>query len=174
MYASGFWRSALANKGVRWIAGGWVAFIAENIILSENREYLISQFGDSNYHAGYGLLSTLACSSIAYGYFKHGRGSGPLIKTPGSGRKAAAFVLQTLGLVGMSQLIPTVRSPFVSVPPSPHRPEAQQSQEKKPSFAVRCPMDFLSVPPHPHPPKYAILREVRLPGRTGTVFFSSF
>ena len=30
--------AVLRDKGVRFIGGGWVAFIAENLILSENRE----------------------------------------------------------------------------------------------------------------------------------------
>ena len=43
-YAS-FWRSAFKAKGVRWIAAGWTAFIAENVVLSHNREWLIERLG---------------------------------------------------------------------------------------------------------------------------------
>ena len=59
-----------------FIAGGWGLFLGENIILSENREWLIQRYGDENYHLGYNTLSSFACGSILYGFFKH-RGTGP-------------------------------------------------------------------------------------------------
>jgi hypothetical protein len=49
-------------------------FLAENVILSNNREYLIKEAGESTYHGAYNLLSTLATGSILYGYIGHGRG----------------------------------------------------------------------------------------------------
>ena len=70
--------SMLANKGVRWIGLGWTAFILENVVLSHNREEIISRFGSNNYHTTYNILSTAACSSILYGYLRHGRGKGPM------------------------------------------------------------------------------------------------
>ena len=60
----------LAVGGWRWAVGGWTFFIAENFLLSENRTWLIDEIGDDNYHLVYGFFSTVACSSIGYGYFK--------------------------------------------------------------------------------------------------------
>ena len=37
----------LKNKGVRWVGLGWTAFLAENIVLSENRTWIISMTGDN-------------------------------------------------------------------------------------------------------------------------------
>ena len=28
------------NAGIKWIAGGWVLFLGENLVLSENREWI--------------------------------------------------------------------------------------------------------------------------------------
>ena len=61
------------HKGVRWISIGWTSFIAENVVISHNREYLIEKLGESNYRYLYSGLSTMACGSIAYGYLKHGK-----------------------------------------------------------------------------------------------------
>lgn len=40
----------LKSKDMQWAAGGWIFFVAENAILSENRTYLIQELGDDNYH----------------------------------------------------------------------------------------------------------------------------
>jgi len=53
--------SALGHKGVQLIVGGWTFFIAENLILSENREYLVGELGERSYKNLYGALSTIAC-----------------------------------------------------------------------------------------------------------------
>jgi hypothetical protein len=37
----------LQNKGVLFIGGGWAGFIAENLILSENRQWIIEKFGEN-------------------------------------------------------------------------------------------------------------------------------
>ena len=52
-------KAILASKGVRWIGLGWTGFIAENLILSENRDEIIRHFGDDNYHLGPFALQTL-------------------------------------------------------------------------------------------------------------------
>ncbi len=67
-----------SSKAVRWISFGWTAFIAENVILSQNREWIIEKYGKDNYHVTYSALSTAACGSIAYGFFKH-RKQGPTL-----------------------------------------------------------------------------------------------
>ena len=59
------------NTGLYFVAGGWTAFLLENIVLSENREWLCEKYGEENYHLGYNTLSSTACLSILYGYMKH-------------------------------------------------------------------------------------------------------
>lgn len=130
--------SVLTNKGVKWICGGWVAFIGENLVLSQNREAIISRFGDQNYHLAYSGLSTLACTSIAYGYIWHGRRQGPRLF---SGVVPVAIRLVGLGFQGMglvlaSQMSPALRSPQQFV-------EAWTSSNKdRDTMRARCPLDF--------------------------------
>ena len=40
----------LRHPGVRLIGGGWAFFIAENVVISENREAIIASIGDDHYH----------------------------------------------------------------------------------------------------------------------------
>lgn len=42
-------RGVLRHKGVLFIGVGWGGFIAENLILSENRQWIIERFGEDNY-----------------------------------------------------------------------------------------------------------------------------
>jgi uncharacterized membrane protein len=137
---------AIQNQGVRWISAGWIGFIAENLILSENRQYIIEQLGDDQYHYLYSTLSTLACGSIAYGYLRHGRQTGPTLQSPpGIGRKMSAFIAQTLGLVGFSQAIPLVRMPYTYVEePSLSASTVPLDVSATKVKAWRCPMDFRS------------------------------
>ena len=44
--------AALGHVGVRFVAGGWAAFITENLVLSSNRDWLVGQFGESGYRTG--------------------------------------------------------------------------------------------------------------------------
>lgn len=99
-----------AHKGIRWITIGWTGFIAENLILSHNKEYLVTNFGEDVYHYGYTALSVAACASTIYGYVKYGKGSGPTIninnrfwKIQSLPFRYCAFSLQTIGLIGLSQ-----------------------------------------------------------------------
>ena len=137
----------LANKGVRWIGGGWAFFIAENLILSHNRSEIINGIGDGNYHTVYNTLSTAACGSIGYGFFKHRRTGGPIFKPP---RVLLPLGLSCtlLGVVGFSQLVPALQLPYTSEPK-----HAQQQQQPGPSprsapvadsagYRARCPIDF--------------------------------
>ena len=59
---------------MKWAVGGWTFFIAENVLISENRDYLRSALrgadgsaedGDFRYHALYGPISTAACIHLA-------------------------------------------------------------------------------------------------------------
>lgn len=42
-------RAVLRDKGVLFIGLGWGGFIAENLVLSENRSWIIERFGEANY-----------------------------------------------------------------------------------------------------------------------------
>ena len=138
-----------SSKGIKWISLGWTAFIAENVVLSQNREDIIRTIGDNNYHLSYGFLSTVACGSIAWGYFKHGRGTGPRLAPRTPAMIAAGFVLQAIGLVGFSQIGPALQIPVIAeIESSPHASKGSQNQHpadgpsSSVSFKVRCPMDF--------------------------------
>lgn len=146
---------ALSHKGVRLIAGGWTFFIAENLVLSENREALVEHLSESGYRNLYGTLSTIATGSIAIGYLRFGRGLGPAIWNPGIAAQAGAFALQTAGLIGFSQLAPAVQLPFAVAPNSPpfdaphehptvgaNAAKSSQSAAKPLGLKARCPIDF--------------------------------
>jgi hypothetical protein len=69
----------LKDKGIKYITYGWIGFISENVIISHNREYIISHLGgESTYRNLYSLFSSLATLSICYGYFRYARNCGPL------------------------------------------------------------------------------------------------
>lgn len=111
-----------------FIAGGWGLFLGENVLLSENREWLIERYGDENYHLGYNTLSSFACGSILYGFFKH-RGTGPRWARFAKGAaprplRAAAIALQCLGLAGFSQLVPKLQLPVaIELGPGGSKPQ---------------------------------------------------
>jgi hypothetical protein len=134
-----------SSTGVKWIAGGWTAFILENVVLSHNREWIISEYGKDKYHMTYNTLSTAACSSIIYGYLKHGRGKGPRMGSHGIPGVVASFILQGVGFAIISQQAPKLQNPFQmgemravsSGQPAPA--EVPKSSSK---LFVRCPMDF--------------------------------
>ncbi|CAM9608467.1 unnamed protein product [Phaeothamnion confervicola] len=126
--------SAWRDKGVRIIGLGWTGFILENLILSENRTELINSFGDVAYHNVYNSLSVAACSTIAYGYLRHGRRKGAqLWVSGGPPRRVTAFLLQACGLIGFSQLLPRIQLPFVAVgdaaPPPPQQEPSSGSRQ---------------------------------------------
>mmetsp|Transcript_52 Transcript_52/g.74 ORF Transcript_52/g.74 Transcript_52/m.74 type:complete len:260 (-) Transcript_52:52-831(-) len=88
-------------------------FIAENLVLSHNRGKIIESYGERKYHIAYSTLSTITTASIAFGYFFHGRGQGPMRALPHPGLRAAAFAFQTLGVIGVSQFFPKLQIPVV-------------------------------------------------------------
>ena len=109
----------IAHKGVRWITFGWSAFIAENVVLSHNREYIIETFGEQTYHGFYSTLSSAACLSIGYGYFRYGRKMGPILnpkywKPQSIAFRIGAFSFQSLGLIGVSQNFPKLQIPILA------------------------------------------------------------
>eukprot|EP01084_Bolivina_argentea_P201640 344647_1 len=157
----------LAHKGVRWITLGWTGFIAENLILSHNREYIIDTFNKETYHGVYNVLSSAACLSIAYGYFRYGRNAGPIInpkywKPNSLSFRLGAFSCQSLGLIGMSQNFPKLQNPIVAkinsqqpiplqetdvpLPPtvntSTDNGNDNINKNKKLHFAAQCPVDW--------------------------------
>ena len=152
--------TATSSSALKWAAGGWSLFIAENLILSENRTYLIDQLGDDGYHGLYGTLSTIAMGSVAYGYRYKVRGQGPFAFNPAVGGRVgpaalvASFALQALALGMVSQSAPKLQIPVhlvdggstddnaaaaaAGAPTAPTAPTSGGGSQWK----VRCPFDF--------------------------------
>lgn len=66
-------KSKAITTPIKWAVGSWSFFIAENVILSENRTFIINDIlhgNDDYYHYIYGLCSTTAVGSIIYAYFR--------------------------------------------------------------------------------------------------------
>ncbi|RYY84978.1 hypothetical protein EON63_08185, partial [archaeon] len=138
---------------MRWITLGWVGFITENLVVSHNRDYLIHNFGDDEYHIVYNVLSTAACSSIAYGFFRYGKFGGSTLPSRGPLAHTVAFAIQALGLAGLSQLAPALQVPVAfrsdAVQPNPvpsmssnSLNTSQSAQQPEHKMYVRCPIDF--------------------------------
>lgn len=126
------------SKDLQWATGGWIFFVAENALLSENRTYLIAELGDDNYHLVYGTLSTLATASIGYAFVRLRR---DYHKLPTSAFRlvprspvalGASWVLLTVGLNMATQALPKFQIPVGF--------GGGGSQPAK--FQVRCPFDF--------------------------------
>ena len=177
------------NGGIKWLAGGWTLFLAENVILSENREWICQKYGEKLYHGVYNTLSSVACISILFGYFKHkgqgikwanfDKGSAPL------SLRISSIFLQSFGMICFSQLLPKLQIPIalekgreskeITQQHSADHPNAHTSHSKpevvspasesKAKFAVkaRCPMDFRSKPDLPLDAIYGVERITRHP-----------
>jgi uncharacterized membrane protein len=152
-------RSALGSSPMKWAVGGWSFFIAENYVLSENRTYLISKFGDDGYHVAYGTLSTMAMGSALYGYLRKVRNAEPLLwnaaGTAPLGARLAGFVLLSAGLGMLSQIPPKMQLPVHysvdkndennATPTSVTAPISQAGGGGggvNGGWKVRCPFDF--------------------------------
>ena len=116
--------SSAASKCVKWILAGWTGFVCENLVLSENRTYIIDHIGDARYHTMYNTLSTIACGSVAFGYMRYGPGR--ILNNTGIVRSAVALTTASLGAIGLSQLLPTFQIPIGG------------------NGSMRCPFDFHS------------------------------
>lgn len=147
----------LRSSSVRWAAGGWTFFIAENVILSENRTFLIENLGDAGYHNVYGLLSTVAVGSIGYAYLRKVQAVGPFVWTTVTplSSKIASWVLLSFGLGMASQTLPKFQIPVAYLPnPKPKNGGLPESAEpggnpsSALSFQVRCPFDFTDPKEH--------------------------
>lgn len=140
------WQQLTSNKGVRWIAAGWTGFILENLILSHNRADIIAMYGDDKYHMAYNILSTAACASIGYGFFRYGKLGGAVISPRGPVGLVLGITLQGLGLAGLSQLAPALQIPIglrtVSNTSSNSGSSNSPNAAVESKFFVRCPMDF--------------------------------
>jgi hypothetical protein len=55
---------AVGHRGARLILGGGALFVAENLVLSENRSFIIERFGNEGYHWFYGSFSTAATAMM--------------------------------------------------------------------------------------------------------------
>lgn len=144
-------KSFSSSQGVKWIVGGWSFFLAENLILSENRTTIINKFGKDTYHLVYNILSTSATGTIIYGYMKYGRNKDPLPNFKKIGKKGifASFIFSSLGLIGFSQLIPKFQNPFIintddrsSNNNNNNQYNVDKSKSNNSILMVRCPMDF--------------------------------
>ena len=100
----------LAHPSVCLCGGGWLFFVAENAVLSENRQVFIDRLGDRGYKSCYGLLSTCSLASVAYGLWRHG--PGPRIRTVGPPSLAIGSALTCVGLVGAFNLAPALANPL--------------------------------------------------------------
>ena len=111
---------AAKTSSFRWAVGSWSFFIAENLVLSENRSFLIESIGDDNYHYLYGLISTAACGSITYAYFYKISSplllAWPLTASAPLSMKGASFIFHTLGLGMLSQIPPKLQMPILYEP----------------------------------------------------------
>lgn len=100
----------LAHPSVYLCGGGWLFFVAENAVLSENRQVFIDRLGDRGYKSCYGLLSTCSLASVAYGLWRHG--PGPRLRAVGTPSLALGSALTCVGLVGAFNLAPALANPM--------------------------------------------------------------
>ena len=114
----------------RLAIGGWIFFIAENAILSENRTALIEYLGDENYHLLYGTFSTIATASIGYGYYRIS-GLTSLGTKVSPLNRLTSWGFMSLGLILASQALPKMQIPFMV-----------GGSEDGMKVQVRCPFDF--------------------------------
>lgn len=125
----------LENKSLRFIAGGWTFFIAENFVLSHNRTEIIDKIGDGGYHTVYNSLSSAACMSLGYGYYKlrnNAANNLRLFKVTPSIFSASILATGT-GCLLVSQLFPSFRNPADLM---------KNLSTKRENKKGLCPMDF--------------------------------
>ena len=155
--------SSSSTGMMKWAIGGWMLFIAENAILSENRQFLITDVlkNDDLYHAVYGACSTAAMASILYSYRRLKLQSPPILSLAPL-RLGGAFVTMSVGLVLASQAAPKLQvpvqlAPQQDTPPEDTPPGRSRTKEDSPAAAappsswnlkVRCPFDFTDQKPN--------------------------
>jgi uncharacterized membrane protein len=138
-------KSVLVSKQLQLAVGGWLFFLAENFILSENRTALIDYLGDENYHLVYGTFSTVATGTIGYGYYRiAGIATGSTGSIPVSPlNRLTAWGFLSVGLILASQALPKMQIP-VSVVSSSSASLSSSTKEGGGGLKVqvRCPFDF--------------------------------
>ena len=139
-------QSVLQSPATRWAVGGWSFFIVENVVLSENRSYLIQQVGEDSYHTIYGTLSTIAMGSTAYGYYYHVRNAQPFLwktTTMPLTFKLAGWISLSLGFGIASQTVPKLQIPLTR---NHHNTTTTTTTTTSTGggskWQVRCPFDF--------------------------------
>lgn len=150
--------SLLKSKDLKWAAGGWIFFVAENAILSENRTYLISELGDDKYHLVYGTLSTIATASIGYSFYKLRQIK--LLPTAYAVPRSpvalgASWVLLTVGLNLACQGLPKFQ-----IPVGMSEPEDGSAAK----LQVLCPFDFKAPKRESEDSLHGLERVTRHPG----------
>ena len=141
-------RKVVNDKGVLLVSFAWLSFISENLILSHNREEIISRFGPSAYYYSYSLLSTISCGAIVYSYAWHCRGRGLPSPSKTVLRQSLSFITQSLGLIGFSQLAPKLQLPFerteteAKILPDSTNINNGEKLPKVLGITLRCPIDF--------------------------------
>lgn len=136
--------SVLKYPAVRWAAGGWSFFIAENVLLSENRTWLIEELGDAQYHMVYGTLSTVATASIGYAYYsiRTMTVSPALALKPSPFAILGGWMFLSMGTIMASQTAPKMQIPLALVTNSTNSSTTNGSSSTSKSLQVRCPFDF--------------------------------
>ena len=145
------WKSIFSSKGAVLGSAAWASFIAENLILSHNRDEIIDAFDERVYSLSYSTLSTVSCGAIAYTYLKYCRNKPPFLPARGVIYRAASFVFASAGLIGFSQLAPKLQIPVIFKQQSSHQSESSPSNRGVASsgisfsnvaLSLRCPIDF--------------------------------
>ena len=141
--------NTMIPKSVKIITFGWTFFIAENLILSENRTKIIEKIGNQNYHICYNSLSLLSSSIILVGFARYGRLSGPIHSLWNSSSrltKWTIFAARSAGLIGLSQSLPKLQSPFASNQEIGNQEKNLEmntkSRNSSNSIVSKCPIDF--------------------------------
>eukprot|EP00521_Asterionellopsis_glacialis_P014604 CAMPEP_0195294426 /NCGR_PEP_ID=MMETSP0707-20130614/14955_1 /TAXON_ID=33640 /ORGANISM="Asterionellopsis glacialis, Strain CCMP134" /LENGTH=347 /DNA_ID=CAMNT_0040355399 /DNA_START=563 /DNA_END=1603 /DNA_ORIENTATION=- len=106
-----------AASALKWAAGGWTFFIVENVVLSENRSWLIDTLGgEERYHGCYGVLSTGAMISVGYAFFRklplHSSTSTSIPHVLRPSRVGASLAFTSTGLIMASQAFPKLQIPL--------------------------------------------------------------
>mmetsp|Transcript_34848 Transcript_34848/g.81410 ORF Transcript_34848/g.81410 Transcript_34848/m.81410 type:complete len:273 (-) Transcript_34848:42-860(-) len=133
------------DRGVRWVLGGWALFTVENIILSENRDWIRRSWGGGGgqgaYQGFYSIFSAATLGSTIYGYSNYARFGVQVRSAPVLSTHFVAFLWRAAGLVTLSQLGPPVNlqaatiAMGVQAPPSEDLPPAVRHN-------ALCPFDF--------------------------------
>jgi hypothetical protein len=136
------------DKGSKIILAGCSLFIAENVLLSHNRDVIIAKTGsEKNYQTLYSCLSLAACSGVAYGYLRHGRFGarwGAFLPVKGPVR-IVPIAVQTVGIIGLLQSAPKLQVPFAyQTPKEASTPSELDKEPGVGGMKMLCPIDVYS------------------------------